>query len=163
MPSRKTKKSRSPASRLETQQELERMLGYVFKDPKLLQEALQSAGNGVTKIGDNQILDGNKRLAMLGDGILSTVILCNWYHRRDSTRCTGSRDMAQLACNRHLVQCGRNCGLEKYINKHRSFVDGKVPPVTMSAAVEALIGAVFLDSGKRHDAAELAMKGLGVI
>jgi hypothetical protein len=49
-----------------------------------------------------------------------------------------------------------------YVNKNRS-TRGSVPKSTMSAAVEALIGAVFIDSGESLPAVKVAIKGLGLL
>lgn len=65
--------------------------------------------------------------------------------------------------NRNLDKCGRDNQFQKYINPHRSFAKGVIPPRTMAATVEALIGAVFRDSGGRLDAARVAMMGLGLV
>lgn len=65
---------------------LEGKLGYIFADRTILQEALQAAGNGVTKIGERKIEDGNKRLAMLGDSILQVALLKDWFIEGESRR-----------------------------------------------------------------------------
>ena len=59
--------------------ELEQLLKYTFADPTLLQEALQTKGNGITQIGERKIEEGNKRLALLGDSVLSVAFLTGWY------------------------------------------------------------------------------------
>ena len=51
--------------------DIQRKLGYVFVDPSILSEALQAAGNGVSQVGGRKIMEGNKRLAMLGDSVLN--------------------------------------------------------------------------------------------
>ena len=51
---------------------------YHFKDPLLLWEALQVVGSGVLRIGDRQIRDGNKNLAVLGDSVMATVLCTDW-------------------------------------------------------------------------------------
>ena len=67
-----------------------------------------------------------------------------------------------IGSNAHLERCGRAIGLEEYINKNSSH-HGAVPKRTMSAAVEALIGAVFIDSGESLHAVNLAIRGLGLL
>lgn len=64
--------------------DLEQKLGHTFADPTILQEALQAAGNGVRQIGDRTIEDGNKRLALLGDSIMTLVLLRGWYKDGES-------------------------------------------------------------------------------
>ena len=72
---------------------------------------------------------------------------------------------SSIGCNRNLDKRGREAGLEDLINPNRRFHDGgrHIPPKTMSATVEALIGAVFLDSSENLQAAKAAMKGLGLL
>lgn len=49
------------------------ILGYTFKDPELLWLALQAAGSGVGP------MDGNKKLAMMGDTVMKLIILDDLY------------------------------------------------------------------------------------
>jgi ribonuclease-3 len=55
------------------------IIGYEFKNPHILWEALQTAGSGVMIIGDRKVPQGNKRQAVLGDAILSHVLCSRWY------------------------------------------------------------------------------------
>lgn len=66
--------------------ELEHKLNHTFADPTLLQEALQTKGNGITQIGDRKIEEGNKRLALLGDSVLSLALLRDWYGEGERRR-----------------------------------------------------------------------------
>lgn len=66
--------------------ELEQLLNYTFADPTLLQEALQTKGNGITQIGERKIEEGNKRLALLGDSVLSVAFLTGWYEGGERRR-----------------------------------------------------------------------------
>ena len=58
-------------------------MSYRFTDPHILWEALQAASSGVHSAGNRVIIDGNKRLAMIGDAILKLVLLENSYARGD--------------------------------------------------------------------------------
>jgi hypothetical protein len=64
--------------------DIERTLNYSFRDPNLLFEALQAAGNRISKVGVRNVPDGNKRLAMLGDAVLTVAILSDWYEGEDT-------------------------------------------------------------------------------
>ena len=59
--------------------DIQRKLRYVFVDPSILSEALQAAGNGISQVGGRKIMEGNKRLAMLGDSVLQLALLNDWY------------------------------------------------------------------------------------
>jgi hypothetical protein len=55
------------------------ILGYQFNDQHLCWEALQTAGNGVTSSGPRRIPNGSKRLAILGNFVLSLLLSQEWY------------------------------------------------------------------------------------
>ncbi len=52
---------------------------YYFNNSDILWEALQAAGSGVTSIGGRPLMDGNKRLAILGDAVLNVALIEEWY------------------------------------------------------------------------------------
>ena len=55
---------------------LECVLSYKFKDPDLLEEALESPGSGVTctNNGRRRFLDGNRSMANVGDAVMRLVL-----------------------------------------------------------------------------------------
>ena len=55
------------------------ILDYSFIDANLLWEALQEAGSSVLSIGGKRLLNGNKRLAVLGDIVLDLALAEDWY------------------------------------------------------------------------------------
>lgn len=57
----------------------ERLIGYQFKEPLLLWEALQPAGplDGMPQMPRYE--DGNKRLAIVGDRVLALLLALKWY------------------------------------------------------------------------------------
>lgn len=52
----------------------EAAIGYVFRDRDILWEALQAAGNGVTRSGLRPVTAGNKLLAKIGDPIIKVLL-----------------------------------------------------------------------------------------
>ena len=59
--------------------ELESLIGYQFHDRGLMEEALEEAGPQT---------EGNERLALLGDKVLSLMLLHRWYMEGNTTgRC----------------------------------------------------------------------------
>jgi hypothetical protein len=56
--------------------EFQRLIGYQFQDQGLMEEALEEAGPASA---------GNERLALLGDNILSIMLLRRWYREGDTT------------------------------------------------------------------------------
>ena len=55
--------------------EIQVLLGYIFRNPPLLFEALKTAGTGF----DLRQPDGNKRLAQLGSSALTLAVHDDWY------------------------------------------------------------------------------------
>jgi len=66
--------------------DVQSIIAYEFNNPALLLEALRGAGCGLSLFHGPHSWDGHKRLAMLGDGVLRTVILTEWY-MSNSDRC----------------------------------------------------------------------------
>ena len=52
------------------------ILGHVFRNVDLLEEALESPGSGVTVVGKTQrhFLDGNRGLAKVGEAVMTLVL-----------------------------------------------------------------------------------------
>lgn len=67
----------------------------------------------------------------------------------------------RIVNNTNLERVGRRIHIEDLVNKNPS-MQGVVPPRTVSDTVEAILGAVYLDSGKDLDAVKLVMANLGV-
>lgn len=67
------------------------VINYNFNDPLILWEALQAAGSPVHSISGRRLLDGNKRLAILGDRVLELALAESWYKGSEAR---GTRDSA---------------------------------------------------------------------
>jgi dsRNA-specific ribonuclease len=70
--------------------------------------------------------------------------------------------------NTNLAKCGHDAGLAKFINPNRSFATSAtgvkdIPRRTMASTVEALIGAVFKDSGESLHAVKITVQRLGLL
>lgn len=55
------------------------IIGYVFHDKDILWEVLQSSNSNVTRAGDREIAEGNKRMAQVGDRIAEHILTDKWY------------------------------------------------------------------------------------
>ncbi|KAJ5775828.1 uncharacterized protein N7511_000839 [Penicillium nucicola] len=109
-------------------EELQDRLGYHFNTTELLEEAVHPAGT--------RPLQGNKRLALLGDSVLSTSLL---------DEC--GNDMLQSnACNKNLSCKGEASEIDDFINGHPA-QKGHITLGTRATTVEAILGAVWIDSG----------------
>jgi ribonuclease-3 len=120
---------------------LERSLDYTFADQGLLQQALthRSAGSR-----------NNERLEFLGDAILGGVIAAELYRRYSGAK-EGelSRLRANLVRRESLAEIAQTLDLGSYLTlgtgERKS--GGHRRDSILSDTVEALLGAIFLDSG----------------
>lgn len=120
---------------------LEKELGYTFKDKKLLNLALTHAS-----------LDGanNQRLEFLGDAVLELVISKMIF---DISPAMPEGDMtrmrARIVCEEGLLQVAEKIKLSSYIKMQKSFEQkgGRNVKSVSSDALEAVLGAIFLDGG----------------
>ena len=55
------------------------IIGYQFTERLILWEAMQAAGSMVRSAGGREFVDGNKRLAVIGDTVLQLVLAERWY------------------------------------------------------------------------------------
>ncbi len=128
--------------------ELEKKLGYDFKDKKLLATALthSSYANENRKNG----AECNERLEFLGDSVLGMIVasyLYKTYPELPEGQMTRFR--AELVCERSLHRVAEELGLGEYIRlgKGEEQGGGKTRPSILADAVEAVIAAVFIDGG----------------
>lgn len=136
----------------------ETIIGYEFEDRFLLWEALQAAGSGVVSAGGHRFIDGNKTLAMVGDTVLKLVLIEDMYqggHSRGQIQST----VSYVGANANLSAVGLASGLSTVINAHPGQF-GPVGPVTVASTVEAILGAVWYDSGKDLGAVRRVMQTL---
>ncbi|KAL9631490.1 MAG: hypothetical protein Q9164_005861 [Protoblastenia rupestris] len=136
---------------------LERVICYQFTDEYSAWEALQAPGSTSFLTNGEGLHDGNKRLAVLGDTILQ-LALCDDWLKTGKTRFTSISQ--EVASNDNLDRIGRKHGIEQFVNKNPSQGD-HVSFKVMTATVEAILGAVWLDSGL--DAVKRVMRVLGLV
>ncbi|KAL8947092.1 MAG: hypothetical protein Q9222_006589 [Ikaeria aurantiellina] len=134
------------------------MIDYNFTDSFLLWEALQAAGSTVVTAGGRIFPNGNKRLAVLGDTILQLAICEDWYN---SGLPRGAFDVhrQRIGSNQNLNSVGLQAGLHNHVN--RAGGSTAVAPATMATTVQAVLGAVYLDSDLQS--VKSVMQTLGLV
>ncbi|RAO64137.1 uncharacterized protein BHQ10_000149 [Talaromyces amestolkiae] len=132
------------------------LTGYAPNNPSLIWEALQVAGNGNTP-GNK---DGNKDLALVGDAILSLHVIIEG-RQRHQCRERINKVESSLGANSSLARKGFKLGLESYIQGNQS-QRGEISDRTMATTVEAIIGAIFVDSGCDYSVLPDVMARLGL-
>lgn len=127
--------------------ELARRLGVTFTDPALLRQALihTSYANERKTGGDH-----NERLEFLGDAVLDLVVSEYLYRRLDDLpegELTKAR--AAVVCEATLAKRAKELGLGDYLllGRGEAASGGRERASILADAFEAVIGAVYLDSG----------------
>lgn len=125
---------------------LQKRLGYTFRNPALLAEALRHA----SFLQDHP--DGgahNQRLEFLGDSVLHFV-LTDALFREYTTEREGvlSRRRAGLTNGEFLCRLARDLGVDAAVQLGQSEEDagGRGRDSILEDALEAIIGAIYLDS-----------------
>jgi len=120
---------------------LSRHLGYEFQAPALLRQALTHRSFGTPH---------NERLEFLGDSVLSLVISTKLYH--DFPKLTEgdlSRARAHLVKEPTLAEIAQTLKLGDYLflGEGELKSGGFRRPSILADALEAIIGAIYLDGG----------------
>ncbi len=128
--------------------DLEEKIGYRFKDDRLLKHAMTHSSyaneHGMSKSGSNE------RLEFLGDAVLELVSSEFLYHNYPNLpEGDLSKLRASLVCEPTLARCTDEIELPKYLllSRGEDATGGRGRDSIVSDAMEALIGAIFLDGG----------------
>ena len=123
-------------------------IGYTFRNEQLRQNALthSSYANENREKGARS----NERLEFLGDAVLELVsseFLYQKYPRKPEGELSKLR--ASLVCEPSLAMSAREMGLEKYLllGNGEEATGGRQRDSIISDALEAAIGAIYLDGG----------------
>jgi len=120
---------------------LQQHLGYVFSDAALLAQALTHRSHGSPH---------NERLEFLGDSVLNCVVAAELF-ARFGTLAEGdlSRLRARLVRQEALVQLAQDHGVGEQLRLGEGELrsGGASRPSILADALEALVGAIFLDGG----------------
>jgi len=127
---------------------LAKALGYAFHDSGLLARAVvhRSAPNERPAVYP----ESNERLEFLGDAVLDLVIAEDLYRRfPGATEGELTRFKAALVSELALADVARDLGLGKYLvlGRGEEETGGRDKPSILSDALEAVLGAVYLDGG----------------
>ncbi|GIJ87013.1 hypothetical protein Asppvi_005912 [Aspergillus pseudoviridinutans] len=137
---------------------VEDIIHYDFTNRAILYEALRSAGaHAIT--GRAYRPDGNKDLAQIGDAVLQLILVMDGYEAK-AGRGYINQIVSSVGSNPHLAQMGSNAGLENLILINPS--QASVSPGVMAQTVEAILGAVYLDSEMDVQAVRAVMAALNL-
>ena len=128
--------------------ELEKKLGYSFKNPALLAEALRHSSYANEHRSSE--LFSNERLEFLGDSVLGFVT-AEFLFRGHPKLPEGdlTRLRAALVCEESLHEAAQELELGKYLQlgNGEEAGGGRFRPSILADATEAVFAAVYLDGG----------------
>ena len=127
----------------ELREKAEKVVGYTFKNPDLLKEALTHAS-----IADNR-LDSNERMEFLGDAVLD-LIICEdlylkfpQYNEGDLTKIKSA-----VVSRRTCAEVSNETGLTDLLIIGKGISSRNAMPTSLAAAVyESMVAAIYLDGG----------------
>jgi ribonuclease-3 len=144
----------------------EQIIAYHFRNRDRLREALQAATR-IQQEATGETLerhDGNRRLAQLGHKVVELVLLDIWYGTgADRGKCNGNMQhivwlthtteeanniLGRVARNDFLADIAQQSGLDACIVPSVRQQTQIIPPATLKLVLTAVIGGVWLDSGK---------------
>lgn len=128
--------------------DLESRLGYSFKDPSLLLQALTHRSFANEHEGEN--LRNNESLEFLGDAVLGFIVSSRIFgHYPDLTEGELSKIKAYLVSAANLVRLAEGIHLGGYLrlSKGEEKTGGRSKRAIMVDTFEAIIGAIYLDGG----------------
>lgn len=125
-------------------QQLESKIGYTFKQPDLLRLAITHPSMRRRHQGSHK--SGFERLEFLGDRVLGLVIAERLYYlfAREKEGDLAKR-LAVLVSRDTCITVGQTIGLDQLLQVTGTEIGKKTS--VLADAVEALIGAVYLDGG----------------
>jgi len=148
-------------------EQLQERLGYRFRDPKLLVTALTHSSavpelrSAAESVGHISAIQDNERLEFLGDAVLD-LLASEYLVSRFPQWSEGqlSRSRAYLVNAQALVEAARRLGIGEFLRLGRGEekTGGREKAALVADALEAVVAAIFLDSGL--DAARDLLKRL---
>jgi ribonuclease-3 len=127
----------------EIQQRAEKLLGYTFKNPNLLKEALTHAS-----IADHR-LNSNERMEFLGDAVLD-LIICEALYLRVPEYLEGelTKVKSAVVSRRTCAEVSNETGLTELLITGKGISSREEMPHSLAAAVyESITAAIYLDGG----------------
>ena len=129
-------------------QELERTICYQFKEHGLFVQALTHSSYANEHRWNHSRC--NERLEFLGDAVLEIVTSDFLYHKyEDLPEGDLTKIRASILCEPTLAYCAGDISLGEYLllGKGEEATGGRSRNSVVSDAMEALIGAIYLDGG----------------
>ena len=147
---------------------IEKIISYTFNDKTLLWEALHAAGTGwhLGQLTGRTMIEGNKRLAIVGDAYLRAALSSQWYATKEVIGSVSSKarqtvpltfigdwgaKSSPLLSDANLFNIAVETGIKSYIVPALAQGINGLGAKTVATTVEAIIGAVWEDCGKMDE------------
>ena len=126
--------------------DLERRIGYEFKDKQLLERALTHSSYANES---KKKLECNERMEFLGDAGLSIIVADHIFHKFHLAEGDLTKIRAALVCEKSLFEFAKEIRLgdELLLGHGEEQTGGRTRPSVVSDAFEALIAGIYLDGG----------------
>ncbi len=127
--------------------ELQKRIGYNFKDESLLRTALTHSSYANEKLNNG---DCNERLEFLGDSVLGVITADYFYHNHNHLpEGEMTKKRAACACEKSLFSFAKEIELGKhlYLGRGEENSGGRKRMSILADAFEAVIAAIYLDGG----------------
>ena len=132
----------------ESMESFEKLINYSFNNRKLIKQALTHSSFSNERRYDK--LQNNERLEFLGDAVLE-LVSSEYIFAAHKEMQEGdlTRLRASMVCEPTLALCAREMNLGEYLllGKGEAATGGRERDSILSDALEAVIGAIFLDGG----------------
>ena len=128
--------------------EFQEQIGYQFQNEGLLRQALTHSSYANEK--HMRKLSDNERLEFLGDAVLEIVSSEFLYHSYPNvSEGELTKKRASIVCEPTLALCTKEIHLGEYLllGKGEEHTGGRERKSILSDALEAVIGAIYLDGG----------------
>ncbi len=121
----------------------EQAIGHVFTDEAVLEMALTHASTAESN------LKNNERLEFLGDAVLGLVVVHLLFRKYPKMREGDMTKIKSHAVSRETCAAiAKDLGLEKHLILGKGMQGTRsLPPSLAAAALESIIGAIYLDGG----------------
>ena len=125
---------------------VEEIIGYKFNNPELLKIALTHSSYA----HENGGIEYNEKMEFLGDAVLeliSSEYIFSKYQKLSEGEMTKAR--AYAVCEESLAGIANRYGFSDFllVGRCENKIDGKYRSSILADSVEAVIGAIYLDSG----------------
>lgn len=137
--------------------ELEQKIGYTFKNRETLKVALTHSSYSNEMKSKGEKIPYNERLEFLGDSVLS-IVVSSFIFDKYSSKQEGdlTKIRAAVVCEKALSKFAAEIELGDYMYLGHGEImnNGRRRPSITADAFEALLAAIYIDSGETFDAVE---------